>query len=222
MSLGDRLSIITSLHESTVRDPLSRMLDNKVEAMRVAKEYEKDYWDGDRRYGYGGYRYIPGWWTMVAETLVKRYSLSNQSSILDVGCGKGFLLYELQQLLPGARLVGFDISNHALSSAVPAFVGELFNHRAELPYPFDDNEFDLALSIGVIHNLRLPELAIAIPEIERVGKSGFVTTESYRNEAELFRLQCWALTAETFLDDEEWKWLLDHFGYTGDYELIYF
>lgn len=222
MAIGERLSIITPLHESTQRDCLARMIDNKVEAMKVAKRYDGDYWDGDRRYGYGGYSYIPGRWKSVAEALIERYALNNDSSILDVGCGKAFLLYEIQLLLPGASLVGFDVSQHGLDSALPDFHGKLFLHRAQSPYPFGDKEFDLVISLGVIHNLRLPELAIAIPEIERVGVNKFVMTESYRDEAEMFNLECWALTAESLLDDEEWQWLLNENGYTGDFELIYF
>jgi SAM-dependent methyltransferase len=222
MALGERLSIVTPLHEATKRDVLSRMNDNKVDAMIVAKKYGSDYWDGDRRYGYGGYRFMPGRWKSVAQFLIERYGLNSSSSILDVGCGKGFLLYELQLLLPDARLVGFDVSDYGLKSKHPDFSGTVFSHRAQDPYPFRDQEFDLVVSLGVLHNLRLPELAIAIPEIERVAKSKYVMTESYRNEEEMFNLECWALTAESLLDDGEWQWLLELNGYTGDFELIYF
>lgn len=222
MTVGQRLSIVTPLHEATTRDCLARMVDNKVEAMKVAKKYGVDYWDGDRRYGYGGYRYIPGRWKGVAQALIERYGLDNNSSVLDVGCGKAYLLYEMQLLLPDARLVGFDVSDHALKEKISDFRGELFKHRAEEAFPFVDKEFDLVISLGVLHNLRLPELAIAIPEIERVGTNKFVMTESYRNEEEMFNLECWALTAESLLDDGEWQWLLNENGYTGDFELIYF
>lgn len=222
MAIGERLSLVTPLHESTKRDVLARMMDDKVEAMKVSKKYDRDYWDGNRRYGYGGYRYIAGRWKPVAEALISRYGLDNHSSVLDVGCGKGFLLYEMQLLLPGARLVGFDVSQYGLDSQHPDFRGELFVHRAQDPYPFEVDEFELVISLGVLHNLRLPELATAIPEIERVGKRKFVMTESYRNEDEMFNLECWALTAESLLDDGEWQWLLNHNGYTGDFELIYF
>ena len=63
---------------------------------------------------------------------------------------------------------------------------------------------------------------MALREIQRVGKQGYVMLESYRNEQELFNLQCWALTCESFFDTEEWVWLYNHFGYTGDYEFIFF
>lgn len=222
MAIGQRLSLVTPLHEATTRDSLSRMNDNKVEAMTVAKKYGAEYWDGDRRYGYGGYKYIPDRWKGVAQALIDRYGLDSQSSILDVGCGKGYLLYEIQRLLPKAKLVGFDVSDYGLNAKHPDFSGALLKHRAQDPFPFADNEFDLVISLGVLHNLRLPELAAAVPEIERVGVNKYVMTESYRNEKEMFNLECWALTAESILDDGEWQWLLELNGYTGDFELIYF
>lgn len=220
--MGEILNLVTPLHQATSRDYLARMVDNKVEAMLVAKRYEQDYWDGDRRYGYGGYRYLAGRWKPVAEGLIDRYSLTNESSILDVGCGKAYLLYELQQLLPGARLVGFDVSHHGLGDRHPDLEAELFIHRAQDPFPFSDGEFDLVISLATIHNLRLFDLESALKEIQRVSQSAYVMAESYRNEMELFNLECWALTAESFLDLEEWIWLFDAVGYTGDYEFIYF
>jgi hypothetical protein len=80
----------------------------------------------------------------------------------------------------------------------------------------------LVISLGALHNLRLFELQRALREIERVGRQKYVMVESYRNEAEQFNLQCWALTAESFFDTAEWIWLYNLFGYTGDYEFIYF
>ena len=66
------------------------------------------------------------------------------------------------------------------------------------------------------------ELEKALNEIDRVGRQGYVMVESYRSEQEQFNLQCWALTCESFFDVDEWIWLYDRFGYTGDYEFIFF
>lgn len=142
--------------------------------------------------------------------------------LLDVGCGKAYLLYELKQLLPDAQIVGFDISRHGLTDAKEDVRDSLFRYRAQDPYPYGENYFDLVISLGCLHNLRIFELQKALGEIERVGKNGYVMLESYRNESELFNLQCWALTCESFFDTAEWIWLYNHFGYTGDYEFIYF
>ncbi len=219
--MGRLLSIVTPLHKKTKRDYLGRMTDDKVPCMIKAKEYGSDYWDGNRRYGYGGYKY-DGRWKVVAEKLIDVYGLKSEARILDVGCGKAHLLYELKQLLPKAEILGFDISSHGIGDAPEAIRDRLFYYRAQDPYPWGDQYFDLVISLGCLHNLRLFELEMAIREIERVGHHKYIMVESYRNEQELFNLQCWALTAESFFDTAEWIWIYHHFGYSGDYEFIYF
>lgn len=220
--MGQLLTFFTPLHTSTKRDTLGRMTDDKVTCMIQARKYGRDYWDGDRRFGYGGYRYIPGWWQSMAKSLIDQYSLTDKSKVLDVGCGKAYLLYEMKLLLPGLTISGFDISDYGISHAKEEIRDSLFQHRAQDVYPFDDNSFDLVISLGCLHNLRLPELEIAVPEISRVGKSQYIMVESYQNESELFNLQCWALTAESFLAIDEWLWLYDRLHYHGDYEFIFF
>ncbi|NVN99427.1 MAG: class I SAM-dependent methyltransferase [Geobacteraceae bacterium] len=219
--MGCLRNIVTPLHTVTSRDYLARMVDAKVECMQVARRYDEDFWDGDRRYGYGGYRY-DGRWRLVAEKLVETYNLRHDAAILAVGCGKGFLLYELQQLLPKARVCGFDISDYAIVNAKTEISDRLFVHRAQDSYPYADKEFDLVISLTTLHNLILPDLKSALQEIERVGKNSYLVVEGYRNEQELFNLQCWALTCAVFLSPEEWIWLFNEFGYSGDYEFIYF
>ena len=219
--MGGLLNLVTPLHQQTKRDYLARMVDNKLEAIGKAKKYGFDYWDGERRYGYGGYKY-DGRWKPVAEELIRIYNLKSDVKILDVGCGKAFLLYELKELLPDAEVTGFDISEYGIANGKAEIRDRLFVHRAQDPYPFGDRHFDLAISLGCLHNLRLFELRTALAEIERVARNKYIMVESYRNDAELINLQCWALTCESFFDTAEWIWLFDHFGYTGDYEFIYF
>jgi SAM-dependent methyltransferase len=220
--MGQLLDLVTPLHKKTKRDYVARMMDEKVQCMLKAKEYEGDYWDGDRRFGYGGYKYLAGRWKPVAQGLIHRYGLKAGSRVLDVGCGKGFLLYEMQLIEPGLELVGFDISEHGLASRHPDFKGNLFRYKAEDALPFGDKHFNLVISLGCLHNLKLFELKNALAEVERVGKAGYIMVESYRNEQEMFNLECWALTAESLFDTAEWIWLYQHFGFTGDYEFIYF
>ena len=124
--MGKLVNYVTVLHQATSRSYIDRMVDDKVNCMLKAKEYEFDYWDGDRRYGYGGYKYMPGRWKSVAEVLIKNYNLTNNSSVLDVGCGKGYLLYEMKLLLPNLKISGFDISKHGLMSAKEIINKDLF------------------------------------------------------------------------------------------------
>ncbi len=220
--MGKLLNIVTSLHESTKRNYLARMVDDKVHCMQLAKQYGKDYWDGDRRYGYGGYKYMPGRWKPVAEKLIDFYNLTSESKVLDIGCGKGYLLYEIKLLIPDLDIVGIDSSDYGLANAKEEIKPFIYKHKAEEKLPYEDKEFDLVISLGTFHNLRLPELEKALGEMERVGKQSYLMLESYRNEMEFFNLQCWALTAESFFDKNEWIWLYNHFDYTGDYEFIFF
>jgi len=219
--MGKLLYIFNKLHKVTQRKYIDRMVDDKIECMGKAKEYEFDYWDGDRRFGYGGYKY-DGRWKRIAEDFINEYNLTNDSKILDVGCGKAFLLFEIKNILPDITIKGFDISKHAIETAPKEIKEYLFIHKAEDTYPFEDNEFDLVISLGTLHNLKIYDLKKALVEIERVGKNKFVMVEGYRNDTELFNLECWALTCESFFRPDEWIWLYTQFGYTGDYEFIYF
>ncbi len=219
--MGNLFNIITPLHKKSERDYLERMQDDKVACSEVARKYGKDYWDGDRCYGYGGYQY-DGRWKEVAAELINCYQLSSDAKILDVGCGKGYLLYEFKKLLPKAKIVGFDISQYAIENAKEEIKEYVSIHKAQDAYPFLDKEFDLVFSNTTLHNLYVYELKQALKEIERVGKNKFIIVESYRNVKELFNLQCWALTCNSFYTPDEWVWIYKEFGYIGDFEFIYF
>jgi ubiquinone/menaquinone biosynthesis C-methylase UbiE len=212
---------ITPLHKKTQRNYIERMMNEKVKCMRIAKKYGKDYWDGDRKYGYGGYTY-DGRWKIVAQKLIKTYKLTNKSSVLDVGCGKGHLLFEILKLLPGIKILGIDISKWGINHAPKQIRKFLKLIPAESKYPFSDNEFDLVISLNTLHNLKVFDLKKALSEIDRVGKNKYITMESFRNDLELFNLECWALTCQAFFSKDEWVWMFKEFGYSGDYEFIYF
>ena len=217
-----QLNIITSLHTKTKRNYIKRMISKKVVCMNVSKKYGYDYWDGNRKFGYGGYKYIPGRWEQVAKKFIKKYKLKNQSKILDLGCGKGFLLYEIKKILPKVQIIGIDISTYGLKNSKKEISKFLFKADLRKKLKFKSKEFDFVFSINTLHNLEINYLIQAIKEMQRVGKKHFICSESYRNEKELFNLQCWALTCESFFSKKEWVWLLKDNGYTGDYEFIYF
>lgn len=213
---------VTPIHKKTKRDYLARVNEfPKAEAAKIAKRFDRDYWDGDRKVGYGGFKY-DGRWKSVAQNLAKIYDLKSGGRVLDVGCGKGFLLHDLAQTVPGLAITGLDISAYAVENAkeeVRPFL--TVGTAAKLPYP--DKSFDLVLSINTLHNLEAPDLITALREIERVGKKHkFICVESFRNEEEKVNLFYWQLTCETFASPRAWDWWFRTAGYTGDHEFIYF
>lgn len=212
----------TQLHQATKRDYLARVVEHdKAACAEVALQWGKDYWDGDRKYGYGGHRY-DGRWRSVAEEIVQHYGLGPGASILDVGCGKGFLLYEFSRVLANARVAGLDISEYAVANAkeeVRPFLS--VGHAARLP--FEDRSFDLVVSINTLHNLYIYDLWSALREIERVGRGArYVVVEAYRHEREKVNLMYWQLTCRAFHTPAEWEWIFHQTGYMGDYSFVAF
>lgn len=216
------LDFVSGLHKRTQRDYVARVVDgDKAAFAEVAIQYGQDYWDGDRKFGYGGYRY-DGRWLTVAQALVDHYKLTSRSRILDVGCGKGFLLYEFTQVLPEAQVVGLDLSAYALNHAKPEIQTRLVKGHASA-LPFRDGYFDLVVSLTTLHNLYNYQLRAALQEIQRVSRgSKYITMESYRNEREKVNLLYWQLTCRSFYTPMEWEWFFKESGYTGDYGCIYF
>lgn len=216
------IDFVSKLHKKTQRNYVQRVVENdKAECAAVAKKFSKDYWDGDRKYGYGGYKY-DGRWRVVAEEMAKHYNLRPGQRVLDVGSGKGFLLYELTQVVPGLEVVGIDISEYAIENSKEEIRPFLKKGLAQ-ELPFEDDSFDFVYSITTLHNLYIYDLKKAVKEIERVSKeNSYIMVESYRNESEKANMLYWQLTCESFYTPEEWKWLYDEWGYRGDYSFIYF
>jgi protein-L-isoaspartate(D-aspartate) O-methyltransferase len=216
------VDFIGAVHKSTKRDYLGRVTaHDKAECAEVAIQWGRDYWDGERHHGYGGFRY-DGRWRTVAEALVRHYGLPDGSRILDVGCGKGFLLYEFTQVLPHAEVHGLDISQYAVENSKEEVRASLqVGHAKQLPFP--DQHFDLVVSVNTLHNLYIDELWSALTEIERVGRGAkHLTVESYRNEREKVNLLYWQLTCRAFHATHEWEWIFKKTGYSGDHAFIFF
>ncbi|MBF0304345.1 MAG: class I SAM-dependent methyltransferase [Alphaproteobacteria bacterium] len=221
MAYVDFLSVI---HKSTKRDYLARVNDPefpKAKAAEMAKKWDFDYWDGDRRINYGGYRY-DGRWAKVARAMADHYGIKAGDRILDVGCGKGFLLHDFTQVIPGVEVTGLDVSSYALDHAMEDLGGRLHLGSAA-SLPFEDDSFDLVFSINTLHNLHCYDLDKALREIQRVGrKHKYICVESYRTEEEKANLLYWQVTCEAFNTPEEWEWWFRTTGYDGDHSFIYF
>jgi SAM-dependent methyltransferase len=216
------IDILDDLHKSSQRDYLARVLaGDKAEFAAVAKKFGVEYWDGDRTTGYGGYRY-DGRWRPVARRLAELYRLREGQRVLDIGCGKGYLLYEFMQCVPGIQVYGLDISDYALTHAKQEVSGMLLRGTATA-LPYANASFDLVVSLNTLHNLHLDGVYAALREIERVSRGcKYIVMDGYRNEREKVNLLYWQLTCECFFTPQEWEFIFRQAGYTGDYGLVYF
>ncbi len=203
-------------HPKTVRDYDKRAREKTPEVIRIAKQFEKGFFDGERKYGYGGFKY-DGRWKTVVKRMRDYYQLPDNATILDIGCAKGFMLHDFKDLMPDCTVAGIDVSNYAIENAIPSVKPFLKIASAEnLPYP--DKSFDLVISINSVHNLPIERLKVALQEIERVCRGhSYITIDAWRNKQERENLFKWVLTAETMLHVDEWKRLFEEVGYQGDY-----
>lgn len=216
------VDFLSPIHKATQRDYLARVTEfPKAEAATLAKQWGYDYWDGDRKTGYGGYRY-DGRWRKVADAMATHYGLKPGDRILDVGCGKAFLLYDFTQAVPGIEVAGIDVSEYGLAHAKEE-VRPFLQLASAAELPFADGSFDLVYSINALHNLPCYNLDKALREMQRVSrKHKYLCVESYRNEVEKVNLMYWQLTCEMFCTPAEWEWWFRQTDYTGDHSFIYF
>ncbi len=198
------------------RNVQARASAKTPEMIALSREYGRDYFDGSRDVGYGGYRY-DGRWIPVARDIVAHYDLRPGQRVLDIGCAKGFLVKDLVGVCPGLEAFGLDVSRYALMNCEPEAVGRLHLGDAR-SLPFPDKSFDVVLAINTLHNLERPDLIAALREIERVAIRGkFVQVDSYRTPEERAIFESWVLTAFTHDYPEGWKKIFDEADYTGEY-----
>lgn len=201
----------------TKRNVEERGKTKTPEDRAIARQFGKEFFDGSREHGYGGFSYNAKYWQPVIPDFQKHFNLGSESAVLDIGCAKGFMLYDFVTLIPGITVKGIDISEYAIETAKE----EIKSHcqvACATSLPFADNSFDCVISINTLHNLERPELIKALQEIERVKrKNSFITIDAYHNNEEKKRMDAWNLTAKTVLHVDEWKELFKESGYTGDY-----
>ena len=190
----------------------------KTDADRaLARKFGEEFFDGDRTHGYGGFNYQPRFWQPVIPTFKAHWGLTSDSSVLDVGCAKGFMMHDFAELIPGITVKGIDVSEYAVKNSIEDMRPHVEVADAK-SLPYEDKSFDYVISVTTIHNLERAELVQSLREIERVARLGsFITVDAYRNDEEKERMLAWNLTAKTVLHVDEWKELFKEAGYSGDY-----
>ena len=214
--MGQEIDLMINYPRPT-RDIKSRGATKTERDRILARKFGEEFFDGDRTHGYGGFNYHARFWQRVIPTFQAHWKLTPDSSVLDVGCAKGYMIHDFAELIPGITVKGIDISEYAIENAIKDMRPHVKVADAKfLPYP--DKSFDYVISITTIHNLERNELIQSLKEIERVARLGsFITVDAYRNDEEKERMLAWNLTAKTILHVDEWKELFKDAGYTGDY-----
>ena len=214
--MGIEINLLKN-YPKTKRDINSRKKDKTIEYQKIARKFDKKFFDGNRSTGYGGYYYNIKYWDKVVDDFISYYNLSHKSKILDVGCGKGFMLYDFKRKINNISIKGVDISEYAIENSLEEVKEDLIVGNAT-SLPFKDNFFDLVISITTIHNLENQYLKESLNEITRVSKkNSFITVDAYRNEDEKKIMYDWNLTAKTILHVDEWRRLFSKTEYNGDY-----
>ena len=214
--LGKEIDLLSKYPKSK-RDVSKRGASKTIEQQNLARKFGKDFFDGDRDNGYGGYHYNEKFWKNVIPDFIKYYNLKDGDRILDIGCGKGFMLFDFMKANPKFEIEGIDISKYAIDNCKPE-VKKFLKVGDAKKLNYDDNSFDLVISITTIHNLDVNECKKSLQEIERVSKKHkFITVDAFSNDEEKELMYAWNLTAKTILHTEKWKELFLEIGYSGDY-----
>ena len=213
--MGKEIDLLKKYPKSK-RDTDQRSINKSKEIINIAKKFGKEYFDGERIYGYGGYNYNSKYWMGVVEDFINYYNLNENSKILDIGSGKGFMMYEFVKKIPNIFIRGLEISEYAiLNSKEEVRNFQILGNAKKLP--FEDKSFDLAISIVTLHNLKKNDCALALKEISRVSKNSFITLDAYSNNEEKKQMMNWNLTAETIMHINDWKAFFEENYYNGDY-----
>ncbi|WP_288902776.1 class I SAM-dependent methyltransferase [uncultured Sneathiella sp.] len=214
--MGQEIDLLKN-YPKTKRDLTQRGNEKTEEDRAIARQFGEAFFDGDRRHGYGGFSYNARFWQPVVPTFQEHFGLTGSSSLLDVGCAKGFMLHDLMTLIPGITVRGIDLSDYAIENSIES-VRDFVSVADARKLPFEDNSFDVVISVNTVHNLEKEDCGKALQEIERVSRGqSFITVDAYRTDEEYERMQAWNLTAKTILHVDEWKAFFKEIGYTGDY-----
>ena len=187
-----------------------RTVINKMHAWELGKEY----YDGSRLNGYGGFKY-DGRWLNLLPKLIKKYKLTSKSKVLDLGCKKGFLLKDLNILIPGIKSYGIENHPYALKKAVKCNSKLIRSEYTKLP--FKNKSLDFVIAFNSLYMQNLGDVIKSLKEIERVSKKSYIVLASGENNEERNKFYKWTLIGTSILLKKEWKTLFKKIKFNGDY-----
>ena len=197
------------------KNKVNRVVTRKLKNKLIAWELDKEYYDGDRNNGYGGFSY-DGRWLKLLPAFIKKYKLNNNSKILDLGCKKGFIMKDLKILLPGAKIYGIEDHKYPIRNAEKEIKKNII-YTNYYNIPFKNDYFDLVIGFSSIYKYNFQDVVKTIREINRVSRKSFFTIASYSNKKEREIFEKWTLLGTTILSKKEWIELFKFLKYRGDY-----
>lgn len=201
---------------SFLRVKVSNKLRKKLQ------KFPKEYFDGKREHGYGGYYYNPKFFKKIVMSMIKHYKLNKKSKILDIGCAKGFMMYEFKKALPNCEIKGIDISKYCKKKAITKMKKYIKIGTCEkLPYP--SKYFDFVTSISTIHNVTKTGIKKSLKEIVRVSKkNAFIRVKAHKNVHHKKKIDQWNIVAKSNLSEKDWLRLFKETNYKGDFQFSKF
>jgi len=190
----------------------TRNIRNKFLAWKL----DKNYYDGYRQNGYGGFKYDARWKRLLPK-LIKKYKLTKKSKVLEIGCKKGFLLLDLNKLLPGIKSQGIENHEYPLKKANKKIKKKLYFKDYYNLKNYKKREFDLVIAFNSIYMQNLGDTIKTISEIKRISKKSYISLASYEKKKDRDKFLDWTLLGTTILKKSEWKEIFKFIGYNGDY-----
>jgi len=188
----------------------------KVQNRYIAWKLGKEYYDGSRINGYGGFKY-DGRWKVLLPNLIKRYKLTKKSKVLEIGCKKGFLLHDLNLLIPGIQSYGIENHKYPITKIRKKLKKNIYYREYYNLDNFNSNQFDLVIAFNSIYMQNLGDVIKTLKQIKRISKKSYISIASYSTKRDRNKFLDWTLLGTTILKKQEWKKIFNLIGYKGDY-----
>lgn len=216
-----KISLFEEYSKNSKKRYLKKNTRELISNKYLASLKGKSFYDGHRNHGMGGYKYDKRW-NSVAQKLINFFKLNNKSNILLLNAAKGYLLFELKKILPGANIYGIEESKYAISKSKKE-VKKFMKFNEGYKIPFKKNYFDLVFAPGYVYEFSLKDIIKALKEIKRVSKKKeniYITLGSYFDQVSLKKMKHWSLLGTTILKEDEWEYILKNLNYAGFYEFV--
>lgn len=176
--------------------------------------YGYDYFDNcNYGIGYGGYSY-DGRYARSVGLIVKEFGLSPGTTIFEVGCAKGFILYEFFK--QGYHVQGVDLSEYATANA-PSEISKKISCASSTDLAFANDSFDFSFSKEMLPHLTETDIDKTVRELMRVTKGNriFLEIQVATSDSSSELIRKWDDTHRTIRKSAWWLQKLNQLDFDG-------